>query len=203
MRLLCSGTHEVWHSYPSTTMPYCPQSAGERRSAFLHAAAECVSPGNSGSAVFERAPDYQRGDPLGPAACVLSLSQPCPAPRDDADSLPSRDAVSTTSNVPRAVSHETGHQATAAETSVNDDLPNQPGHIHRTQYMLQVDRSVFCGVCGVFAMQIRRSRFHFPFPREPRNRYARIARDKLLEGREPDGRGWRRTQKAVVPLTED
>ena len=42
MRLIKSGTHEVWHSYPSTAMVYSPQVDGERRSALLRAAAECV-----------------------------------------------------------------------------------------------------------------------------------------------------------------
>ena len=107
-----------------------------------------------------------------------------------------------TEHVPQTDSHETGHQTMAAESD-QADKPNLPGHIHKTHYMLQVDRYVFCGVCGVYAMQIRRSRLHEPCPRAPRNRYAQLARDKLLEGREPEGRGWRRTQTVVRPLAAD
>ena len=161
-----------------------------------------VYPLGTRSAVSERAPDYQRGDPLGNSECVSSLSPQGPAPDQDADGTPSMAVAS------RAVSHEMGpsqlSQTTVNATSpADEDAPNLPGHIHKTYYMLQVDRYVFCGVCGAFAMQIRRSRLHMPCPREPRNRYAKIARDKLLEGREPEGRGWRHTHTAVVPLTEE
>ena len=107
--------------------------------------------------------------------------------------------------VPSADSHESAHLGATGvvSTSAPADAPHQPGNIHSTHYMLQVDQYVFCGVCGVYAKQIKRSQLHAPCPRAPKNRFARVARDKLLEGREPEGRGWRCTQAVVQPLAAD
>ena len=163
----------------------------------------------------ERAPDYQ-GDPLDDAGCVFSLSLHAAATATQeamADEKPAQGCIPRalwadsreSALVPSADSHESAHQGAggAASTSATADTPNQPGNIHSTHYMLQVDQYVFCGVCGVYAKQIRRSQLHVPCPRAPKNRFARVARDKLLEGKEPEGRGWRCTQAVVKPLAAD
>ena len=66
-----------------------------------------------------------------------------------------------------------------------------PGTTHPSHYALPTDHCTFCGLCGVYRKQLRKCALQLRCPREPRNRYAGIARDKLLRGPEPHGRGWR------------
>ena len=75
---LLQGHILVWSSQPLTALQTAAAKATERLSAPLHTAVLGASPGNSGSAVFERAPDYL-GDPPDVAGCVLSLSLPTAA----------------------------------------------------------------------------------------------------------------------------
>ena len=170
----------------------------------MHAAVRGASSGNSGSAVSERAPDYLC-DPLDEAGCVFSLSLHAAAAATQEAQTEERPAPESLPRAFLADSHESAHLGATGviSTSAPVDTPNQPGNIHSTHYMLQVDQYVFCGVCGVYAKQIRRSQLHVPCPRAPKNRFARIARDKLLEGKEPEGRGWRCTQAVVQPLAAD
>ena len=128
-------------------------------------------------------------------------------------SLPSAaTATSSPSEEPqRAVSHETAlvladsHESarTTEEHEITDGGPFVPGMIHSTHHVMQLDAYVFCGVCGVYAKQIRRSQLHQPCLRAPKNRYARIARDKFLGGQEPHGRTWRKCEYPPTRLDAD
>ena len=200
--LLATGASAVWSQHVTTDLELIAASGTERRSATVQASIVGVSSGNSGSAVFERAPDYQ-GDPHNVEACVLRLSPPSAAL---APSSPSEEPQ-------RAVSHETAlvHSADSHELActtgvpepIEDGGPFVPGEIHPTHHMMQLEFYVFCGVCGVYAKQIRRSQLHLPCLRAPKNRYAKIARDKFLGGQEPHGRSWRKTQCPPMRLDAD
>ena len=67
-----------------------------------------------------------------------------------------------------------------------------PGKIHSTHQVMETQSYVFCCICGSYGKQLRRSQLHVECPRQPRNRYAAIARNKLMLGEEPFGRAWKK-----------
>ena len=94
-------------------------------------------------------------------------------------------------------------RAAAAEQPDEDKAALAPGQIHPSRHALQTDAYTFCGVCGVYEKQIRRTRLHIPCLRRPRNRDAHRARRLLLGGHEPDGQGWEKFISPVQPHVAD
>ena len=91
--------------------------------------------------------------------------------------------------------------ATDVSPGVIQDL--LPGTIHPSHHTLQTERYTFCGVCGVYGKQLRRSRLHLPCPWRPRTRDANRARCMLLSGFEPEGTGWRKSASPVCSYEAD
>ena len=78
-----------------------------------------------------------------------------------------------------------------------------PGRIHSTHQVIETKNYVFCAICGTYGKQLRRSQLRAVCPRRPRNRYAGIARDKLMLGEEPFGRTWMKTSDSAVHYFAD
>ena len=119
------------------------------------------------------------------------------------------DRVATSSHITeeghpdRRVARTMPQRAFIADREVSE---GPPGTIHPSHHAMQTDTYTFCCLCGVFGKQLRRCALHLRCPREPRNRIARTARDKLMSGFEPNGRGWgnwRRCEGPVRLLDDD
>ena len=63
----------------------------------------------------------------------------------------------------------------------------QPGHIHDSHVVYETQRYIFCAVCGTYGRYLKRTQLHAVCPRKPRNRWARMQADGLMQGQEPGG----------------
>ena len=87
-----------------------------------------------------------------------------------------------------------------SEPPADREVPvGPPGTLHPSLYLLQTDTYTFCGLCGVYGKQLRRCALHELRLREPKKRYARYYRGKLLSGYEPSGKTWRRCERPATP----
>ena len=84
-----------------------------------------------------------------------------------------------------------------------EDAPLLPGCVHSSHLVFETKHYVFCALCGTYGRQLRRSQLHTVCPRRPRNRFASIARDRLMVGDEPVGRSWARVSPPAVPYSAD
>ena len=96
-------------------------------------------------------------------------------------------------------------RGTAARASITDDEVEEgpPGTLHPTHQPKQIDAYTFCAVCGVYGKQLRRSALRKCCVSRPSNRFARLARDKLMSGMVPHGRSWQQGEGSVMPFGED
>ena len=78
-----------------------------------------------------------------------------------------------------------------------------PGTLHPTHQLKQIDAYTVCAVCGVYGKQLRRSALHLRCLFRPSNRFARLARDKLMSGMVPHGRSWQQGEGSVMPFAGD
>ena len=78
-----------------------------------------------------------------------------------------------------------------------------PGTIHPPHQLMQIEAHTFCAVCGVDGKQLRRSALHLRCLRMPKNRYAGMARDRLMSGMVPHGRSWQQSEGLVTPFADD
>ena len=82
--------------------------------------------------------------------------------------------------------------------SVEEDC--RPGQIHSSHVAYETQRYLFGAVCGTYGQYIKRTRLHTVCPRQPRNRWAKLAIEDLQQGIEPGGR---RTHAPAVPDLAD
>ena len=64
----------------------------------------------------------------------------------------------------------------------SDAIAGAPGTFHATHQLYQTKSCIFCALCGTHGKHIKKTRLHLPCPRAPRNRWARIAINELMEG---------------------
>ena len=129
----------------------------------LQASEGCASPGGSGKAGFDRAPDPQCGDPPLLEACVSrnSLSEDATGPGVFRETLP-QDGLASCQE------HRDG--------------------VHETHIPYQTQHYTFCVLCGTYGKHLKKTKLRSPCPRAPRNRWASRAIDGLMKGTEPNGR---------------
>ena len=98
-----------------------------------------------------------------------------------------------------------GHQGVSAqdEREGTEEAPLQPGCIHSSHQVMETQHYVFCALCGKYGKQLRRSQLRTVCPRGPRDRFAGIARDKLMVGEEPVGRTWALVSGPAVNYVAD
>ena len=75
----------------------------------------------------------------------------------------------------------------ASPVEVDEVEEGPPGTIHPSHQLMQIEAYTFCAVCGVYGKQLRRSALHLRCLRRPKNRYAGMARDKLMSSIVPHG----------------
>ena len=62
-----------------------------------------------------------------------------------------------------------------------------PGHIHDSHVVYETQRFIFCAVCGTCGRYLKRTQLHAVCPRKPRNWWAKMTADGLMQGQEPGG----------------